>query len=62
VEQGGTQAAGGADGGKSHGGERADNSKGPTDGGGAGGSRDQGVDREPIIIVGHIGVPLEDCS
>ncbi len=41
-------AHGGADGGRSHGGGRADDSRGPTYGGRAGGRGAQGGDGEPI--------------
>ncbi len=39
---------GGADGERSHGGGRADNSRGPTDGGGAGGGGARSGDGEPM--------------
>ncbi|KAL1277189.1 hypothetical protein QQF64_023862 [Cirrhinus molitorella] len=42
-------AHGGADGGRSHGGGRADDSRGLTDGGGAGGGGARGGDGEPKI-------------
>ncbi len=51
---GGTQATaimvthGGANGGRSHGGGRADDSRGPTNGGGAGGGGARGGDGEPM--------------
>ncbi len=51
---GGTQATaitathGGADGERSHGGGRADDSRGPTNGGGAGGGGARGGDEEPM--------------
>ncbi len=54
AELGGTQATavkathGGADRGRSHGGGRADDSRGPTDGSGAGGGGARGGDREPM--------------
>ncbi|KAL0151182.1 hypothetical protein M9458_053516, partial [Cirrhinus mrigala] len=40
----------GADGGRSHYRGRADDSRGPTDSGGAGGGGPRGEDREPMIL------------
>ncbi|KAL1279670.1 hypothetical protein QQF64_014270 [Cirrhinus molitorella] len=52
----------GADGGRSHGGGRADDSRGPTDGGGAGGGGARGGDGEPKIWDDNKTVSKPDTS